>query len=262
MRIVSYNVNGLNAILQKVTLGKIMSDYDPDVLCIQETKSLPDRLSILSDRFPNYEYVGNCNQWKSGYAGVVTLVKKSILRPIASTPQLGIEYMQGRIVTTMFTHYILVNVYTLNSGSKDDLRKEWDLAFKEYVEFLKIKSGLPIIIMGDLNVVASPLDYWGDLNSKIDSQPGMMKYEILGFHNGLIRDCELVDTYRELHPDERAYSWFSYRGGARQKNHGWRLDYALCSRDFLPKIARSEVLSHIEGSDHSPILIEINDELV
>lgn len=258
MKIISYNVNGLNAILQKDSMSRILEDHNPDVICIQETKSLPDRLSILSDRFPDYEYVGNCNQWKSGYAGVATLIKKSIPRPVSSTPHLGIEYMQGRIVTTMFDRYTLINVYTLNSGGKDDLRKEWDSVFKDYVKSIKIKSGLPIIIVGDLNVVASPLDYWGDLNSKIDSQPGMMKYEILGFHHGLLRDCDLVDTYRVLNPDGRDYSWFSYRGGARQKNHGWRLDYALCSKDFLPKITRSEVLSHVSGSDHSPILLDVN----
>jgi len=255
MRIISINVNGLRAYDSKGALEELITHYDPDIICIQECKC---EFQIAYDIFSRFGYNATTNpsKYKAGYAGVVNAIKESAkIQPDSiGIPEIMSGYGSGRVLTYHFDNFSLVNVYTLNSGGKEDLRIQWNKLFDQYIAYLQQFN--PIIIVGDLNVVSGELDYWSDYQSAIDSGPGLYEFEINHFHE-MLRSNDLIDTYRYLHPTDRKYSWFSYRGNARELNHGWRIDYCLCSNSLKSSILRSEVLSNLDGSDHSPIIIDL-----
>ena len=147
----------------------------------------------------------------------------------------------------------------MNSGGKEHLRQKWNAAFRDLICNSQAYDHMPVIICGDLNVVATEKDYWKDYASAIDSGPGLYEFEIKDFHE---RQSQfgLVDTYRHFHPDGRDYSWFSYRFAARQRGHGWRIDYFLVSKELIPLIIDSKVHSSFLGSDHNPIELIIKDQ--
>ena len=197
MRIISYNINGLGAFATKNKLSDLMNDFPADVYCFQEVKTDAKKIDkILSTHTEGYLYFGSVNEYKKGYAGVLTLVKESLKNDICDWYEKVFNYngdytyTAGRIVTIEFNKFYLVNVYVVNSGNKEEIRKDFDIQFMEYLKSLP----KPYIVCGDFNVCATELDYWGNYKKAINSGPGLMDFEITGFDK-LITECNLTDAF-------------------------------------------------------------------
>lgn len=270
MKILSINVNGLRAYANKGALQELINTFDPDILCIQETKCSDEQVREFFD--PEIWDVTTCsNTRKSGYAGVATIVKISCMKEhefISNTPIDLLDrdnpdcefnyYSEGRIIDTWVDGYHLYNCYVMNSGGKEDYRQTWNKSFRDMILMNQEYDGMPMIICGDLNVVAGANDYWKDYESAIDSGPGLYRFEINDYHERQTQ-FSLIDSYRYKHPEGRDYSWFSYRFAARKRGHGWRIDYFLMSERMLPLLVDSKVYSNFEGSDHNPIELTLKD---
>lgn len=251
MKIVSFNVNGVRAIIKKDFIED-MKQMDPDILCLQETKATVEQsIEALSD-FSEYKIFGNEAE-KKGYSGTAILTKQE---PLSVNYDIGIEEhdKEGRVIALEYTDFVLVNVYVPNSGSdlrRLEYRQEWDRAFLDYLK--AHEKNKPVIVCGDFNVAHKEIDL-ARPKPNYNKSAGFMQEEIDGMDaytgNGL------VDTFRLLHEDEIKYSWWSYRGGARFKNVGWRIDYFLASKSITDRIKAAEIHNSIMGSDHCPVSIE------
>lgn len=261
MKIVSLNVNGTKAFYNRgegdgYLLDNLIKEHNPDIILLQETKCSKEDFIWWLSEFSDYNFVCVPNKYKKGYAGVGALIKKSL--HILYNEHICInnsEYDSGRILELFTGKYYIIGVYVMNSGSdKEDLRFEWDLKFHEYLSALKYRH--PVIVLGDFNSTRDDKDCYA-FEQYFDQYPGCYKFEIDAL-NDLI-NSGFKDTFRELHGDEIKYSWFSYRGGARYNNQGWRLDYALVDDRIFDKVNSCEILGKpCEYSDHSPILLDIN----
>jgi len=254
-RIISWNVNGLRAIVKK----DFFQDYNtmgPDILCLQETKAQNEQVEeVLSSM-----KIGGLNLYaneaeKKGYSGTAIISKS---KPLSVSNGIGIKDhdMEGRVLCLEYPAFFLVNVYVPNSGSdlrRLDYRQQWDLAFYSYLKTLeKVK---PVIACGDFNVAHRDIDL-ARPKPNYNKSAGFMQEEIDGMDrytgNGLI------DTFRHFYPEAaERYSWWSYRAGARAKNIGWRIDYFLVSSSLLPGLKDAFILDEVRGSDHCPVGIEI-----
>ena len=259
MRIISYNINGLNAFATKNKLTDLLHDYPADIYCFQEVKADTQKIDkLLSQYGGGYLYFGSVNEYKKGYAGVATLVKETLKDEICDWYEKVFNYngdytyTAGRVVTIEFKGFYLVNVYVVNSGNKEDIRKDFDRQFTEYLKSLP----KPYVACGDFNVCATELDYWGNYKKAINTSPGLMDFEIEGFNN-MITECNLTDAFRVFHKFDRNYSWYSPRGGAIFKGQGWRLDYFLISPELVSDIMACDVIEKYQGPDHSPISLYI-----
>lgn len=268
MKIISYNINGLNAFVNNGKFDNLIKEHTADVYCFQEIKMDTNTKAINklneSKTFVDYNYKvsTSLNCIKKGYSGVLTLFNndvKNIIKedfPIMeSITNNNYLYIPGRILTTEYKDFYLVNVYVVNSGKKDELRKQWDIYFCNFIKLLQLTK--PVVIVGDLNVCSTEYDYWGNYKTAINSSPGLMDYEIEGFNN-LVNTCNLIDVFRYKHGNERKYSWYSFMGKALEKNHGWRIDYVLVSNSLKDKIIDCDILSGYQGADHSPIFIDLS----
>ena len=252
MKLVSWNVNGLRATLGK-GLAEKMDGLAPDILCLQEVKARPDQVSDLW--LASWPYrVWNPAQ-RPGYSGVLTL---SRVEPLACTTGIGEEKhdAEGRVATMEFADFYMVNCYTPNSQNelaRLPYRQEWDAAFRRYVsELAKHK---PVVFCGDLNVAHEEIDIARPDSNHFSA--GFSDEERAGFSELLA--CGFADTFRRLHPDERdAYSWWSFRGGARARNVGWRIDYFCVSENLMPQVREACIHRDIEGSDHCPVSLQID----
>lgn len=254
MKILSLNINGLNAFINNERALGIEPYFDWDVICFQEIKCSHDRAVPLCDTFfPHHVYTCS-SQFKNGYAGVATLIAPELSGRVVAieAPEIMDGYGSGRVIVTQFDKFTLINVYTLNSGNKESYRREWDEKFRQLVA----NTPRPLVIVGDLNVVGSELDHWNYQAAK-NTMPGLYDFELEGF-NKLLEEQKLVDAFRLRNPEIRAYSWYSYSGGARYKNLGWRIDYTLVSEDLIPHVTSTKVLSKVNASDHCPVLIDID----
>lgn len=253
MRIISWNVNGVRAVMKK-DFDKKLKKMDPDVICLQETKAQDDQVQEAVAPINGYHVYSN-SAVRKGYSGTAILSKEE---PIKVWPDIGakVHDQEGRVLTAEFREFFLVTVYVPNSGNelvRLDYRTKWDRAFKSFLK--KLDADKPVIVCGDLNVAHTEMDI-ARPKANYNKTAGYTQKEIDGMSR-LIKDG-FVDTFRTLHPDERdAYSWWSYRGGAREKNIGWRLDYFLTSKRFMPQVKESFILNKVEGSDHCPVGIEI-----
>lgn len=253
MNITSWNVNGIRAIVKKDFFEsvKILS---PDILCLQETKAQENEVKKELLRLTDYQLSCNSAE-KKGYSGTAVLSK---LKPITIVEGINIlEFdTEGRVICSEYSQFYLVNVYTPNSGQglkRLGYRKKWDIAFLKYLKNLeRIK---PVIVCGDLNVAHHAIDLKND-KSNYNKTAGYTQTEIDGMTN--IINAGFIDSFRYLHPNEVAYSYWSYRFNARERNTGWRIDYFLVSKKLVNKIKSSRILSDYYGSDHCPISLEID----
>lgn len=256
-KILSWNVNGLRAVLKKGFLD-FLADEKPDVLCLQETKISSDLVD--SFQFDNYPYAyWNCAE-KKGYSGTAILSK---IEPLSVQYGLGIDKhdKEGRVITAEFPDYFLVTVYTPNSQNHDENKrprrldyrtKEWDLDFLSHVKALEASK--PVVFCGDLNVAHTEIDLANPKTNRKNA--GFTDEERARFD--AILEAGFIDSFRHLYPDAtERYSWWSYRAAARQRNIGWRIDYFCVSPTIGERIARADILDQVLGSDHCPVLLEL-----
>ena len=249
MRFISWNVNGLRAVLKK-GFEDIFLALDADFFCLQETKLQEGQVSL---DLPGYESFW-CYADKKGYSGTAVFTKHT---PISVTRNLGIDEHdhEGRMLTLEYEDFYLVCVYTPNS--QDGLRRieyrlSWEDAFRSRLcELDKVK---PVIVCGDMNVAHEEIDLKNPASNR--GNPGFSDEERSAFSELLASG--FTDTFRSLYPDKRdAYSWWSYRAAARQRNVGWRIDYFLVSDRLCGNIKDSYILPEITGSDHCPVGLDM-----
>lgn len=254
MRIISWNVNGIRAVQKKGFLEWAITE-SPEILCIQETKAHPDQLSDDVKEIPGYAGYWSAAERK-GYSGVATYTKprpKKVEYGFNLDPRFDSE---GRILITEYAEFTLLNIYFPN-GQKDSERLQYKLDFYDAgLDFCESrrKKGEKLIICGDFNTAHNEIDLARPKENENVSgflrveRDWMDKFESYGY----------IDTFRKLHPEKRdAYTWWSLRTAARDRNIGWRLDYFYVSPDLFPEVRKSEILSDAAGSDHCPILLEI-----
>ncbi len=252
-QLVSWNVNGLRAVIKK-GFHDFLADCGADVVCLQETKISDD----LTDgfRFDGYPHVyWNCAQ-KKGYSGTAILSK---VEPLSLHYGMGIEKHdgEGRVITAEFEDYYLVTVYTPNAQNHDENKRprrldyrtrEWDVDFLAYAR--ELEQSKPVIFCGDLNVAHTEIDLANPKTNRKNA--GFTDEERAGFDE--ILAAGFVDSFRHLHPDKtEAYSWWSYRAAARERNVGWRIDYFCVSSQLASRIQAADILADISGSDHCPV---------
>lgn len=252
MKIISWNINGIRAVTKK-DFFKDISNLDPDVLCLQETKAQDKEVEKALMDMTDYHRFYNSAERK-GYSGVAVLSKT---KPLSVTYDMGVAEHddEGRIICAEFEDFYLVNTYVPNSGSelvRLDYRKTWDVDFLNYLK--NLEKTKPVILCGDLNVAHKAIDLKND-KANYNKTAGYTQAEIDGMDN-LINEG-FVDTYRHFNPDTIAYTYWSYRFQARERNTGWRLDYFLVSNPLVEKINKVEILAEYYGSDHCPIQLEI-----
>ena len=250
MKLISWNVNGLRAVAGKGFSG-IFADLDADFVCLQETKLQQGQIDL--------EFEGYTSWWnyaeKKGYSGTCIY---SRVEPLSVSYGIGKEEhdSEGRVITFETSDFYLVNVYTPNSqdGLKRlDYRMQWEDSFREYLCALKSKKG--VIVCGDMNVAHEEIDLKNPATNHFSA--GFSDEERAKMTSLLASG--FIDSWRELHPEEQKYSWWSYRMRARERNVGWRIDYFLVSEDLKDRLEGAEILNDIFGSDHCPVELTLSD---
>ena len=244
MKLVSWNVNGLRACAGK-GFSDIFTSLDADFFCLQETKMQAGQLDL---QFSGYQSYWNYADRK-GYSGTCIYTRHT---PLAVTYGIGIDEHdhEGRVITLEMDTFFLVCVYTPNAQDglrRLDYRMQWEDDFRAYLMSLDTRK--PVIVCGDLNVAHNDIDL---KNPKTNhNNPGFTDEERGKFSSLL--SSGFSDTFRELHPEDATYSWWSYRFHAREKNIGWRIDYFLCSNRIMPSVTSASIHTDIFGSDHCPV---------
>jgi len=249
MKLISWNVNGLRAVLKKNFLDYLAAGK-PDVLCLQEIKCSPDDVEQL---WPGtYTTYWNCAE-KKGYSGTAIFTRT---RPLKVVPHIDIAEhdKEGRVLAAEFADFYLVNVYVPNSKrdlSRLSYRQRWDADFLRYLKKLEKKK--PVVFCGDLNVAHTEIDLANPRANvhnhgfTIEERNGFTAFVNAGF----------LDAFREFEKGEGHYSWWSQMGGARSRNIGWRIDYFLISKSLRPRLKRAFIQPDVMGSDHCPVGIEL-----
>lgn len=256
-RLISWNVNGLRAAIKK-GFEDFIAESQAEMICLQETKISSD----LVEKFPFKDYpysYWNCAE-KKGYSGTAILSKT---KPLSVSRGIGIEKhdKEGRVITAEFENFYLLTVYTPNAQNHDENKRprrldyrtrEWDVDFLNYIKNLDKEK--PVIFCGDLNVAHSEIDL---ANPKANRRnAGFTDEEREGMDN--ILEAGFIDSFRYLYPDHtKAYSWWSYRAAARERNIGWRIDYFCVSEKLRESIKDAAILNSVLGSDHCPVSLEI-----
>ena len=250
MKLISWNVNGLRACLSK-GFGDYFAAQNADFFCLQETKMQPGQAQIPAEGYHEYFYSAE----KKGYSGTAILTKHE---PLSVAYGMGSELHdhEGRLITLEYENFFMVTVYTPNSQrelTRLQYRLCWEEDFRMYLKKLDEKK--PVIVCGDMNVAHTEIDL---KNPKTNvNNAGFTPQERAAFTKLL--DSGFVDTFRHLYPDVTgAYSWWSYMFNARANNAGWRIDYFLVSERIKDKIKAAEIHSDVFGSDHCPVLLEID----
>lgn len=265
MKLYSWNVNGLRAVLKKGDFERFLVEHDPDILCIQETKANRDQVEV---DLPQYDEYWNSAQRK-GYSGTAIFTKHAPLSVIEGIPDdiaaryiladtYGDTMKEGRVLTLEFEPFFVSTVYTPNA--KDDLsripmRQQWDPAYLAFMQQLEKRK--PVIFCGDLNVahtendLARPKENVGNKGFTFEERAGIDAMINAGF----------VDTFRIFTKGNGHYTWWSHWGAARERNVGWRIDYIFASRQLIDGIQRSSIHEEVLGSDHCPVSIDLHTEL-
>jgi len=234
MKIISWNVNGIRAVIKK-NFAEFITEHQPDILCLQETKARSEQVDLPLE-LSGYRTYWNSAE-KAGYSGTAVFTKHE---PLNVTNGIGIDEhdTEGRVITAEFEDYY---------------RQRWDADFLAYCKMLE--KSKPVIFCGDLNVAHQEIDLARPKQNRKNA--GFSDEEREGFNN--IVAAGFTDTFRHFQPDTtEAYSWWSYRAGARGKNIGWRIDYFCVSESYMENVTKAEILADVLGSDHCPVLIELS----
>ena len=249
MKFISWNVNGIRACVQK-GFEEFFKNADADIFCIQESKMQEGQLVL---ELPGYYQYWNYAKRK-GYSGTAIFTK---IKPLSVRYGIGVPEhdQEGRVITLEFEEYYFVTVYTPNAQrelTRLEYRMTWEDAFLSYLKDLKEKK--PVVFCGDLNVAHREIDL---KNPKTNHKNAGFTDEERGKFQNVI-DAGFIDTFRYFYPElEGAYSWWSYRFKAREKNVGWRIDYFCVSEELKKRLRDAKILTEIYGSDHCPIQLEI-----
>ena len=250
MKLVSWNVNGIRAVLTK-GFEDFFKSVNADIFCIQETKCQEGQVEL---EFDGYESYWNSAE-KKGYSGTAIFTK---IKPISVKYGIGIEEhdKEGRVITLEFKDFYMVNIYTPNSKrelERLDYRQIWEDEIRKYL--LNLNKTKPVIMCGDLNVAHKEIDL---KNPKTNTHNAGFTIEERNKMTELL-NAGFIDTFRYLYPEKTdSYTWWSYMRKAREKNVGWRIDYFIVSDDLKNKIKEANIYQDIMGSDHCPIGLEID----
>lgn len=254
MKLISWNVNGLRACMNK-GFTDFLTAESPDMICLQETKMQREQADF---EFPGYREYWNSAERK-GYSGTAIFSKTE---PLSVAYGMGIAEHddEGRVITAEYPAFYLVTVYTPNAKRELErlpYRMEWEDAFRAFLLALQAKK--PVVVCGDMNVAHRAIDI---KNHKSNIGSAGHTYEERGKMTELLAGG-FVDSFRYLHPEQAgAYTWWSYMGNARANNVGWRIDYFLVSETFAPAIEDSFILPDVTGSDHCPVGLVLKDSLL
>ena len=249
MRFISWNVNGLRAVVKK-GFEDIFWSLDADFVCLQETKLQEGQINL---DLPGYESYW-CYAEKKGYSGTAIFTRRT---PLSVSYNLGIPEhdSEGRVITLEYKDFYLVCVYTPNSQDglrRLDYRMSWEDNFRDYL--CELDKSKPVIVCGDMNVAHEEIDLKNPATNHFN--PGFSDEEREKFTELL--DAGFIDTFRSLYPDRTdAYSWWSYRAAARQRNVGWRIDYFVVSERLRGNIKDAYILPEVMGSDHCPVGLDM-----
>ena len=250
MKFVSWNVNGLRAVVGK-NFGEVFQSEDADFFCLQETKLQEGQIDLA---FPGYESYWNYAE-KKGYSGTAIFTRR---HPLSVRYGIGIDEHdhEGRVITLEYDDFFLVCAYVPNSqdGLKRlDYRMKWEDDFRSYLLSLKEKKG--VVYCGDLNVAHKEIDLKNPKTNRMNAGFTDQEREKMT----ALLSSGFIDTFRLLHPDEKdIYSWWSYRFRAREKNTGWRIDYFIVSEDLGEKVREAEIHTSVMGSDHCPVMLTLD----
>lgn len=261
MKIYSWNVNGIRAVVKKETFQKFIAEHQPDILCLQETKAEQGQAVV---DLTGYEEYWNSSQNKKGYSGTAIFTKIKPLSIINDIPKeiaeasglisdgYGDANQEGRVIAAEFEDYYVVTAYTPNAKdglARIDLRQKWDQAMIAYCAHLQTIK--PVIYCGDMNVAHTEDDL---ANPKPNiGKKGFSDEERSGFNDWL--SAGLIDTFRMFKQGNGFYTWWSHFANSRARNVGWRIDYFLVSESIKSKVADAEIYPDVMGSDHCPISI-------
>ena len=264
MKLYSWNVNGIRAVLKKGTFQAFMTDHKPDIICLQETKAERGQIEI---ELPGYHEYWN-SAVKKGYSGTAIFSKAEPLNVTNGFPETFAKRFkfadelerdsadEGRVITAEYEKFFVVTVYTPNA--KDDLSRlalrheHWDPAFLAYCKQLEKKK--PVIFCGDLNVAHTELDLANPKPNR--GKKGFTDEERKGFQNMV--DAGFVDTFRLFTQGNGHYSWWSHFANSRARNVGWRIDYVLVSEQLRAKVKAAEIHAKVMGSDHCPVSVTVS----
>lgn len=249
-KLISWNVNGLRACMQK-GFKQVFDDFDADVFCLQEIKLKEGQVDFSPEGYFCYWNYAE----KAGYSGTAMFTKTE---PLSIMYGIGYEKhdLEGRVITAEFDEYYVVTCYTPNSQNelkRLDYRMEWEDDFRGYLKELEKKK--PVILCGDLNVAHKEIDL---KNPKTNRKNAGFTDEERTKMTALL-DAGFIDTYRYFNPNaEGEYSWWSYRFHAREKNAGWRIDYFIVSAALKDRLRSAEIHREVFGSDHCPVELDID----
>ncbi|MBG9770934.1 exodeoxyribonuclease III [Bacillus vallismortis] len=251
MKLIAWNVNGLRAVMRKMDFLSYLKEEDADIICLQETKIQDGQVDLQPEGYHVY--------WnyavKKGYSGTAVFSRREPLRVMYG---IGIEEhdQEGRVITLEFENMFVVTVYTPNSKrglERIDYRMQWEEALLSYI--LELDQKKPVILCGDLNVAHQEIDLKNPKANR--NNAGFSDQEREAFTRFL--EAGFIDSFRHVYPDlEGAYSWWSYRAGARDRNIGWRLDYVVVSERLREQIEDASISADVMGSDHCPVELTIN----
>ena len=249
MKLLSWNVNGLRAVLKK-NFNEFLAAESPDILAVQETKCAP---ADVVCEWPGYHVFWSSAE-KKGYSGTAIFTRS---KPLNVREGIGVEEhdREGRVLTAEYDSFFLVNVYVPNSKRELErlpYRQEWDRAFLRHLQ--KLDASKPVVFCGDFNVAHQERDL---ARPKQNTRThGFTAEERAGFQ-GFI-DAGFVDSFREFEQGSGHYTWWSLMAGARPRNIGWRIDYFLASKLLVPNLTRAWIMSEVMGSDHCPVGLELS----
>ncbi|MDA3840036.1 MAG: exodeoxyribonuclease III [Patescibacteria group bacterium] len=253
MKLISWNVNGVRAILKK-NFNSFLISEKPDVLGIQEIKISESALEKENISIPGYDVYWNSAE-RPGYSGTATLVREG-LKPLSVKRGMGIKEFdsEGRLQVLEFEKFYFLNIYFPNANGELSRLPYKEGFNEEFIKFVKkLEKKKPVLACGDYNVAHMEIDLARPKENV--GSPGFTEEERYWMTQFVKKD--MVDTFRYFNGDKIQYSWWSYRGGARMRNVGWRIDYFLASKSFISKIKNAYILDRVLGSDHCPVGVEL-----